>query len=194
MEFREYYDSIKHDFSKKICLEKCIEQGMVEAYNWLGLIYDKGQEVPKDQRKAKELYEIGASKGCTYCTNNLGIMYECGVYELNGGVICQRDLEKAQELYEKALENGNNSALDDLVLLYKKKPFDRSRLYNYLLQNGKEDKMAVFGYSQAEINTIKEYKRLKEENERLMAHILASPDGPLYLEALEDWKTHSSSK
>lgn len=34
----------------------------------------------------------------------------------------------------------------------------------------------------------KENEKLKIENEEMRNHILASPDGPLYFEALQEWK------
>jgi len=77
----------------------------------LGWAYQNGQGVPKDLRKAAELYQKAADKGNAIAQNNLGWLYQNGA-----GV--PKDLGKAAELYQKSADKGNAMAQNNLGWLY----------------------------------------------------------------------------
>ena len=77
----------------------------------LGWDYQNGQGVPKDLRKAAELYQKAADKGNAFAQNQLGTLYQSGE-----GV--PKDLRKAAELYQKAADQGGAMAQNNLGTLY----------------------------------------------------------------------------
>ena len=80
----------------------------------LGLIYAKGLGgLPKDEKKARELYEKSAAQGNQYGQYNLGVMYRSG----QGGL--PKDEKKARELYEKSVAQGNSFAQNSLGVMYR---------------------------------------------------------------------------
>src|SRR5207249_2762795 len=79
--------------------------------NNLGWRYQSGKGVPKDLKKAADLYQKAASKGNTLAQANLGWLYQNGE-----GV--PKDLSKAAELYEKAANQRNAFARNKLGWLY----------------------------------------------------------------------------
>ena len=83
--------------------QKLAEQGDSYAQISLGIMYSKGQEVPKDDAKAVEWYRKAAEQGNAYGQVSLGTMYDMG-----RGV--PRDTAKAVEWYRKAAEQGNAEA------------------------------------------------------------------------------------
>lgn len=111
-------------------LNKAIKLGNVASINLLGNMYKKGLYVKKDIEKAKSLYEKAVSYNYVYAYNNLGKIYEDmkdyqkafyyfekssllgESYALNTlgeyyrkGIYVNIDLDKAFELYNKALES-----------------------------------------------------------------------------------------
>ncbi len=76
----------------------------------LGLLYQRGEDVPKDFDKAAELYQKVANQGYAPAQNYLGRLYEQGK-----GV--PKDLDKAAELYQKAADQGNQAAIGNLKTL-----------------------------------------------------------------------------
>lgn len=56
-------------------LYKQAEKGDAEAQFNLGLLYDRGQEVPKDKREALRWYRLAAAQGDTFAQNSLGDNY-----------------------------------------------------------------------------------------------------------------------
>src|SRR5207247_4375042 len=59
-------------------LEKAADQGYAQAQNNLGTLYENGEGVPKDLRKAAKLYQKAADQGYALAQNNLGLLYENG--------------------------------------------------------------------------------------------------------------------
>jgi len=64
--------------------------------------------LPKDVRKARELYEKSAAQGNFLGQYNLGIMYETG----SGGL--PEDEQKMQELYDKAEAQSDEYEIENL--------------------------------------------------------------------------------
>ena len=86
-------------------------QGDAEAQNNLGLMYDLGQGVEQDYKKAIEWYEKAAEQGYAKAQYNLGIIYHKGQ-----GV--EKDYVQAVMWYEKAAEQGDADAQYKLGLAY----------------------------------------------------------------------------
>ncbi len=70
-----------------------------DAYNSLGGCYLDGEGVPKNQKKALELYKKAAELGNAHAPFNIGLIYEQGL-----GV--ETDNEEALRWYELASERG----------------------------------------------------------------------------------------
>ena len=92
-------------------LEEQVRQGNADAMCDLAHLYEEGKKVPKDYKRAKELYEKAVELGNKSAMNNLAWMYEKGQ-----GV--SQDYAKAIELYKKAIEFGNLGAMNNLAWMY----------------------------------------------------------------------------
>tara|TARA_R110002111_G_scaffold144274_2_gene210429 strand:- start:122 stop:535 length:414 start_codon:yes stop_codon:yes gene_type:complete len=102
----------------------------------LGFMYDKGQYVEKDLKKAFELYSQSASMGNSTAINNLGYMYQHGEY-------VKKDLKKVFELCSQSASMGNSTAinhLDDFNLLqpYLERYRDNKLLKKEIQEKNKE--------------------------------------------------------
>jgi hypothetical protein len=80
------------------------EQGKGDAQFKLGYTYYYGLGVPKDLRKAAELYQTAADLGNVEAQFDLGMMYEVGQS-------VPMDLGKAAELYKKAANQNYEPAI-----------------------------------------------------------------------------------
>ena len=94
-------------------LEEQVRQGNANAMCDLAHLYEEGKKVPKDYKRAKELYEKAVELGNKSAMNNLAWMYEKGQ-----GV--SQDYAKAIELYKKAIELGSSGAMYNLAWMYEK--------------------------------------------------------------------------
>ena len=66
----------EHAYKKaKYWYEKASENGMMQAYNNLASLYMEGKGVPKDEKKAFELFQKGASLGSPAAQVNVAVMY-----------------------------------------------------------------------------------------------------------------------
>jgi len=77
----------------------------------LGKMYLSGKIVDRDCKKAFELFEKAAARGCSEAQHEIGCMFRDGV----GAV--ERNLDSALEWFKKAAEHGfdaSKKALDDL--------------------------------------------------------------------------------
>ena len=91
--------------------EGAAEQGFKEAQYNLGVIYDHGQGVDVNYKKAIEWYEKVAEQGYADAQYNLGVMY----YHGHGVDV---NYKKAIEWYEKAAKQGDADAQNNLGLMY----------------------------------------------------------------------------
>lgn len=82
-------------------LADAIDPGTARAMAGLGLLYEKGEGVPQDYKKAAELYEKAALSG-----NVQGQLGLAGLYIRGLGV--QRDAKKAAQLCEEAIRIDPN--------------------------------------------------------------------------------------
>jgi TPR repeat protein len=79
------------------------EKGDAESQWKLGLMYECGLGVFKDDKEACKWFEKAADQGHAYAQYNLGVMYEHGYDVL-------QDEKEAVKWYEKAAEQGNVKA------------------------------------------------------------------------------------
>lgn len=86
----------------------------LEAQYQLAYRYEHGNGVPKDSKKACELYQNAANQGLAKAQNSLGACYETG-----SGV--EQNLEQAIHWYEKAAEKDYIFAQMNLGEFYHKK-------------------------------------------------------------------------
>ena len=87
--------------------------GDATAQNSLGVMYDNGRGVPKDDRKAVNWYRKAADQGYADAQFNLGIAYDNGQ-----GV--PKDEQLAVSWYRKAADQGNAEAQNNLGTMYEK--------------------------------------------------------------------------
>ena len=55
-----------------------VEQGMADAQNTLGVMYNNGLGVPQDHSEAVRLFRLSAGQGYVQGQFNLGLMYYNG--------------------------------------------------------------------------------------------------------------------
>lgn len=84
---------------------KAIEMGCTRAMCDLARAYERGKELPKDEVKAVQLYQLAVDSGSKTALTMLGNCYRKGI-----GV--EQNKEKAVELYKKAVESGNMDDVD----------------------------------------------------------------------------------
>lgn len=92
---------------------KAAEQECPEAQYELGVCYETGDGVGKDEAKAAELYRKAAVQGYAEAQKKLGDCYTHGT-----GVA--KDLKQAFECYSKAAKQGNARAQNNLGVCYMK--------------------------------------------------------------------------
>ncbi len=85
--------------------DKAAQMDDADAMSNLGMLYDDGQGVAKDQAKAVALFQKAAEQDNAGGINNLGWAYERGI----GGL--PKDIKKANELYLKSADLGEESAM-----------------------------------------------------------------------------------
>jgi TPR repeat protein len=89
------------------------KQGHAAAQYQLGLLYNNGQGVPRDDTQARQWYEKAANQGHALAQVNLGILYDYG-----RGV--PQDFKMAVRWYTRAANQGNELAQQKLGLLYER--------------------------------------------------------------------------
>ena len=89
------------------------KQGHAVAQYNLGLLYAKGQGVPKDDAQARQWHEKAAVQGHADAQVNLGSLYDYG----RGG---PQDFKMAVRWYRRSADQGNDLAQRRLGLLYER--------------------------------------------------------------------------
>ncbi len=79
--------------------------GFLDAQGNLGVLYIYGQGVPKDEKKALELFRDGAEKGNALCMYFYAMCFD-------GGVGVAKNSEKARTWYVRAAQGGNRTAIE----------------------------------------------------------------------------------
>ena len=89
------------------------EQGIAEAQYNLGLMYSRGEGVPRDDKEAMRWYRLSAEQGVSGAQSNLGLMYEKGQ-----GV--EQDYLEAHKWFNIAGMNGNQIGRRNADIVEKK--------------------------------------------------------------------------
>jgi TPR repeat protein len=102
----DYGWGVKQDFAEAAkWYDKAAQLNDADAMSNLGMLYDEGKGVPKDQAKAVALFQQSAGQDNAGGINNLGWAYDRGI----GGL--PKDIKKANELYLKAADLGEEAAM-----------------------------------------------------------------------------------
>jgi len=99
------------------------KQGSAVAQNMLGLMYEKGQGVPRDYQEAVRWYRMAAEQGNAIAQGLLGIMYDGEIPYMpdsKGRRGVPQDYQEALRWYRLAAEQGNEVAQDMLGFMYEK--------------------------------------------------------------------------
>lgn len=163
--------------------------GCRHGMNNLGYMYSHGLGVDVNRKIALDLFQKSVEK------NNVNAMISLG-YCYQQGLTVTKNYEKARELFEKAASDGCERALVYLSVLYQEYKRDKNDVITYFIKIGEVKYLKdIYGYDDDIMRIVvrnyeleKENIILKKENEEMRNHILASPDGELYFEALEQWK------
>jgi TPR repeat protein len=149
--------------------------------------YDR-MGVKQNIEKSIQLFKMAVKMGHCSSMNSLGVTYETKI----------KNYDLAIKYYEMAANEKYEMATNNLADLYKKMKNLRDKKYviNYFFSIGKEEKLKfIYNYDDEDISLLKdrfefskENEKIKVENREMKNHILASPDGLLYFEALEEWK------
>ena len=89
------------------------EKGDAVAQFNLGVMYSKGDGVPRDEEEVVRWYQLAAEKGYADAQHNLGVMYDKGL-----GL--PRDFKEAVKWYRLAAEQGHASGQNNLGFMYYK--------------------------------------------------------------------------
>ena len=113
-DYRYGTDGKSVDYAKamKYC-RIAAERGNTDALNDIGIMYERGQGVTKDDVEATKWYRKAAELGDAWGQNNLGVMYRDGL-----GV--EKDYAEAVKWYRKAAEQGRASGQRNLGYMYEK--------------------------------------------------------------------------
>ena len=87
------------------------EHGDASAQYNLGVMYEKGQGVPQNDKTAVKWYRLAAEQGDADAQNNLGVMYD------KGKGVPQND-KTAVKWYKLAAEQGDATAQTNLGIKY----------------------------------------------------------------------------
>ena len=114
----------------KLCLQwaqKAVDAGCAAGYWPLALAYEHGRGVPKNDKKAVELYRKGAEGGNAPCQHSYGC-------RLMTGESVGKDIKQAIALFEKSADQGYALANRSLGYMYEQgevvePDFDKELLY-----------------------------------------------------------------
>jgi TPR repeat protein len=87
------------------------ENGHIDSQFNLGLMYEKGKGINKDEKEAIVWYRKSAEQGNAFAQYNLAVLYENG----RGTAV---DFAQANEWYRKASVQGDPLAIGNLGMLY----------------------------------------------------------------------------
>lgn len=113
MNYRSGKNGRAKDIQKAIqCFERSGANGTPKSYFWIGDIYERGGDVPKDWVKAAAYYKKSFDAGWSSGASQLGDLY------MKGGNGLQRDEALALEWLEKGAATEDKNCLRDLAWYY----------------------------------------------------------------------------
>jgi TPR repeat protein len=170
----EYYHHTKYDYKKAMSLYvELAEEQFGQAINAIGFMYLRGQGVVRDYKMAVKYFKMSK-----YGYNNLGYMYQEGF-----GV--KANMDTAIKYYKLAIEDKNLNGIDNLVQVYMRYRVSDDEIIEYFIKIGKKSELRKI-FSPDKLLDM--FLNLRKENTEMKNHILASPEGLLYFEALSSWK------
>ena len=129
-EMAEEREQRKKDRFKKL-YAKAVENQDIDAQYDLGLCYDNGEGVEKDEVEAVKWYRKAAEQGHVNAQYNLAICYDNGE-----GV--EKDEVEAVKWYRKAAEQGHDDAQHNLKIYQKKMNEEKSLLNIKITESDKK--------------------------------------------------------
>lgn len=105
----DYYNSRRFEEAFSL-YKRAAERGNAEAYNKIGIMYDKGEGVPKNPEESVRFFRKAALLGNVLAQNSLGVRLALGK-----GVI--KDINEAIKWIQMAAEQGDSDAIANLELL-----------------------------------------------------------------------------
>ena len=109
-------DSIYQDFRNPQrgldLLKRAAKHGDGSAYYFLGNLYYKGEYVQKDDKKAFENWEKAVELRDPAGGSNLAFAYMSGIG-------CEKNVEKAIDIYKQAVENGSGFSANKLYSIFR---------------------------------------------------------------------------
>ncbi|XP_047141175.1 uncharacterized protein LOC105845503 [Hydra vulgaris] len=152
-------EAAKQKPTRKLMGKEIPNVGVKEAEHRLGLAYQEGTYVPKNEVIASKWYHLAVQHGCSQSANNLGLMYFHGY-----GV--PKNIKQSKKLFTFAHENGDVNASSNLVNLYLQE-FDADRAlvwHEIAIQKSYFSKMQD-GNIREKIESIKKIQNIKDFNE-----------------------------
>lgn len=135
-------------------LQQAIDSKDALATYVIGTICGQGEGeglIPKDQKKAAEIFERAADFGSTSAMVSLGVFY------MHGEAGLPKDQEKGVELFQRAADLGDADAMCNLALAYKEgvggltmNETKAVELYRRATELGNADAMTELGQAYAE--------------------------------------------
>lgn len=124
-------------------ITKAADQGDAEAQTNLGVCYENGEGIEKNDKKAIEWYQKAANQGYAKAQFYLGLNYEYGI-----GV--EQNKKTAVEWYQKAAAQGDKDAQIAIIKLNPPVPFSiNKKPKKSAIKSGKKDKkQSSFGLSE----------------------------------------------
>ena len=107
---RKAYANGAYDYALKV-FRRGSETEMKEAQFWLGLLYDRGHGVERNQKIALQWFKKAAEQGHAEAQRVIGVYLE-------EGIVIDRDLTKAADWYNRAAAQNNAKAQRNLAQLY----------------------------------------------------------------------------
>ena len=105
-----FYNNKEYDKAAELFKKACDDENMRGCFN-LGVMYEYGNGVEKNEQKAVQLFKKACDGGHMRGCGNLGAMYA-------DGNRIEKDFSKAAELYKKACDGGNMHGCRNLVVMY----------------------------------------------------------------------------
>ena len=91
-------------------VRQAADQGDAEAQYNLGVIYNNGEGVPKDDAEAVKWFRLAAEQGHAEAQNKLGVIYQGG-----NGVL--KNMAEAAHWFRRAAEQGHVIAQTNLAVM-----------------------------------------------------------------------------
>jgi len=122
------------DEQRKQFKEDCEKGSAISCHN-MGLMYNYGDGVAKDELKALEFYTKACDKSYSSSCSNAAVLYE-------ESEVVKHDMKKAFKLYSKACGGGDAFACHNTAVYYTKKGMDQVSISLY-------DKACNGGYAES---------------------------------------------